>query len=78
MNYEQWVQFEKEHYSKDMSFKTTKKLLDWVQQRIDEEYDKHGLTPKVLARQVRLNKLRTMFDIVDKNNIIEDNDEYVQ
>lgn len=58
--------------------KICEKLLNWCQRQVDKSYEKHGLTPKIIEHQTRINKLRNVLDIVDDRTIIEDNEGFVQ
>lgn len=58
-------------------FNINRKILDWCQDKVNQMYEKEGLTDKVIEYQVRINKIRNHKDSADKNNIITD-DGFVQ
>ncbi len=58
-------------------FNINRKILDWCQGKVNQMYEKEGLTDKVIEYQVRINKIRNHKDSADKNNIITD-DGFVQ
>lgn len=53
------------------------RLLNWYQRQVNKQYEKYGLTDKVLEHQIRINKIRADHNIPDENDIIT-NDGYVQ
>lgn len=46
--------------------------LESEQEKINEEFNRDGLTDSVLDKQVELNKLRNEMNIPDKNSLNED------
>lgn len=54
------------------------KLLDYLQSKNNQKYEKDGLTDEVLERQVEINEYRNRYDITDENSVINDNEGFVQ
>ncbi len=55
-----------------------KKLLDYLQSKNNQKYEKDGLTDEVLERQVEINEYRNRYDITDEDSVISDNEGFVQ
>jgi len=55
-----------------------KKLLDYLQSKNNQKYEKDGLTDEVLERQVEINEYRNRYDITDDDSVISDNEGFVQ
>lgn len=58
--------------------KIIKKLLDYLQSKNNQKYEKDGLTDEVLERQVEINEYRNRYDITDDDSVISDNEGFVQ
>lgn len=47
--------------------------LDEKQKEVDDLYEKEGLTDRVLAKQIEINKERNKYNIPDKKEFIFEN-----
>lgn len=53
-----------------------KKRLESEQELVDQLYEREGLTPEVLNKQIEINKMRNEYDIHDKSETVHE--DYVQ